>query len=102
MIQVVGFPRMTIKKHTAQNSSGTRVPDETGPLIGQPSVKRTLKAEPYEMGPVFLTSLPPREAHKWVDETFSLEQMVLALSQGVSNNPDSILNKWSHSFLQSL
>jgi hypothetical protein len=67
----------------------------------QASEKRALKAEPYEMAAALLMSMPPREAKKWVDETFSLEKMVLALSQELSIDPDSSLNQWSRLFLQS-
>jgi hypothetical protein len=34
-------------------------------------------------------------------ETFSLQQIVVALSQTLSNDPDSIFNQWSRLFLQS-
>jgi hypothetical protein len=81
----------------AERSSEIPVPHETG----QSSAKRALKAEGYEMAAVFFTSMPPREAKKWVDETFSVEQIVLAMSQGLSNDPDSLLNQWGQLFLQS-
>lgn len=53
------------------------------------------------MGAAFFESIPPREANKWVEETFSLQQLVFAMSQGLSNDPDSLLSQWSHLFLES-
>lgn len=67
----------------------------------QPSEKETLKADRYEMATAFFASMPPYEANKLVNETFSLDQLVLAMSQVLSNDPDLLLNKWSPSYLQS-
>ncbi len=64
----------------------------------QPSAKR---GPDFGMAAAFITSLPPREAGKRVVETFSQEQLVLAMSQGLSSDPDSSLSQWSQLFLRS-
>jgi len=57
-----------MQKEPPPNSSRTPVPQETGPQLENPLAKRALKTEGYEMAAVFFTSMPPREAKKWVDE----------------------------------
>lgn len=90
-----------MKKQLVPNSSRASVSRETGPLIEQLPAKRAPKAESYEMAAALFASIPPRQANKWVDETFSLEPLVLAMSQGLSNDPGSLLSQWSQLFLQS-
>jgi hypothetical protein len=92
---------MTTHKQTSPNSPGTPTPQDPGPKPEPPSAKRALKAEGYEMAIAFFTSMPPREANKRVNEIFSLEPLVLAMSKGLSNDPDSSLSRWSQLFLQS-
>jgi hypothetical protein len=90
-----------MKRMVSPDSFGVPVRPRPGPDTEQPSAKESAGAERYEMAAAFFASIPPREANKWIEKTFSQEQLVLAMSQGLSDHPDSLLGQWSELFLKS-
>src|SRR5258708_4560568 len=90
-----------MKKQIPLNVSPSPLPQKPEPRLEQPPQKAAPKAAPYDMAIAFFASIPPREANKWIDKTFSQEQLILAVSQGLSNDPDSLLGQWSQLFLKS-